>query len=35
MGAAFVIDSLLLAVAAVTILRRVVLAAMVDFRTIQ
>ncbi|MGZ6617957.1 MAG: ion channel [Solirubrobacteraceae bacterium] len=34
LGAAFVIDSLLLAVAAVTILRRVVPSAMVDFRTI-
>ena len=34
LGAAFVVDSLLLAVAAVTILRRVVLAAQVDFRTI-
>ena len=33
-GAAFVVDSLLLAVAAVTILRRVVPSAMVDFRTI-
>ena len=34
LGVAFVVDSLLLAVAAVTILRRVVLAAQVDFRTI-
>ncbi len=34
LGAAFVIDSLLLAAAAVTILRRVVPSAMVDFRTI-
>jgi len=34
LGAAFVVDSLLLAVAAVTILRRVVPSAMVDFRTI-
>ena len=34
LGAAFVVDSLLLAVAAATILRRVVLAAQVDFRTI-
>ena len=34
LGAAFVIDSLLLAVAAVTIPRRVVPSAMVDFRTI-
>ena len=34
LGVAFVLDSLLLAVAAVTILRRVVLAAQVDFRTI-
>ena len=34
LGAAFVVDSLLLAVAAVTILRRVVTSAMVDFRTI-
>ena len=34
LGAAFVIGSLLLAVAAVTILRRVVFAAKVDFRTI-
>jgi Ion channel len=34
LGAAFVVDSLLLAVAAVTILRRVVLAAEVDFQTI-
>ena len=33
-GAAFVVDSLLLAVAAVTILRRVLPSAMVDFRTI-
>lgn len=34
LGVAFVVDSLLLAVAAVTILRRVVPSAMVDFRTI-
>jgi hypothetical protein len=34
LGAAFIVDSLLLAVAAVTILRRVVPSAMVDFRTI-
>jgi len=34
LGVAFVIVSLLLAVAAITILRRVVLAAVVDFRTI-
>ena len=34
LGAAFIGDSLLLAVAAVTILRRVVPSAMVDFRTI-
>jgi len=34
LGVAFVLDSLLLLVAAVTILRRVVLAAKVDFRTI-
>ena len=34
LGIAFVIDSLLLAVAAITILRRVVLTAQVDFRTI-
>jgi voltage-gated potassium channel Kch len=34
LGVAFVIDSLLLAVAAVTILRRVVFSATVDFRTI-
>lgn len=34
LGAAFVVDSLLLVMAAVTILRRVVLAAQVDFRTI-
>ena len=34
LGAAFVVDSLLLAAAAVTILRRVVPSAMVDFRTI-
>jgi hypothetical protein len=34
LGAAFVVDSLLLAVAAVTILHRVVPSAMVDFRTI-
>jgi len=34
LGAAFVVDSLLLGVAAVTILRRVVPSAMVDFRTI-
>jgi Ion channel len=34
LGAAFVLDSLLLAVAAVTILRRVVPSATVDFRTI-
>ena len=33
-GAAFVVDSLLLVVAAVTILRRVLPSAMVDFRTI-
>jgi hypothetical protein len=34
LGIAFVVDSLLLAVAAITILRRVVLTAQVDFRTI-
>ena len=34
LGIAFVVDALLLAVAAVTILRRVVLTAQVDFRTI-
>ena len=34
LGAAFIIDALLLTVAAVTILRRVVLAAQVDFQTI-
>ena len=34
LGVAFVVDSLLLAIAAVTILRRVVSSAMVDFRTI-
>jgi hypothetical protein len=34
LGAAFIVDSLLLTVAAVTILRRVVLAAEVDFQTI-
>ncbi|MGB0096850.1 MAG: ion channel [Solirubrobacteraceae bacterium] len=34
LGAAFIVDSLLLTVAAVTILRRVVLAAEVNFRTI-
>jgi hypothetical protein len=34
LGAAFVVDSLLLTVAAVTIMRRVVLAAEVDFQTI-
>ena len=34
LGIAFVLDSLLLAVAAVTILRRVLLSAEVDFRTI-
>ena len=34
LGIAFVIDALLLAVAAITILRRVVLTAQVDFRTI-
>ena len=34
LGVAFVIDSLLLTVAAITILRRVLLAAVVDFRTI-
>jgi hypothetical protein len=34
LGIAFVIDSLLLAVAAITILRRVVLTAQVDFKTI-
>ena len=34
LGAAFVVDSLLLAVAAGTILRRVILAVQVDFRTI-
>ncbi len=34
LGIAFVIDSLLLAAAAITILRRVVLTAQVDFRTI-
>jgi hypothetical protein len=34
LGAAFLVDGMLLAVAAVTILRRVVLAAEVDFRTI-
>ena len=34
LGIAFVVDALLLAVAAITILRRVVLTAQVDFRTI-